>query len=164
MADAYRAGRGRCRPALPARHDRRPRDDASVLAIERIQTGVRIERRTLKVLKALAEYLDLSLGDLLEGIVLHAFEGKSPFSDDTLKQVALASRAGKPGAYHATITLAFMALIAERSALGRFDEFDDFIHSNHDLMDKAILNRWSSAERLKSDVARQIFLLPEAMR
>jgi hypothetical protein len=57
-------------------------------AIERIQTGVRMERRTLKVLKALAEYLGLSLGDLLEGIVLHAFEGKSPFSEETLKQIA----------------------------------------------------------------------------
>jgi hypothetical protein len=57
-------------------------------AIERLQTGVRIERRTLKVLKALAEYLDLSLGDLLEGIVLHAFEGKTPFSEQTLKQIA----------------------------------------------------------------------------
>lgn len=57
--------------------------------VERVQTGVRIEQRTLKVLKALAEYLDLSLGDLLEGIVLHAFEGKEPFSDKTLKQIAL---------------------------------------------------------------------------
>ena len=56
--------------------------------IERLQTGVRIERRTLKVLKGLAEYLDLSLGDLLEGIVLHAFEGKAPFSEETLKQIA----------------------------------------------------------------------------
>jgi len=56
--------------------------------IERTQTGVRIERRTLKVLKALAEYLDLSLGDLLEGIVLHVFEGKLPFSEETLKQIA----------------------------------------------------------------------------
>jgi hypothetical protein len=55
--------------------------------IERTQTGVRIERRTLKVLKALAEYLGLSLSDLLEGIVLHVFEGKSPFSDETLKQI-----------------------------------------------------------------------------
>ena len=52
-----------------------------------VQTGVRMERRTLKVLKGLAEYLDLSLGDLLEGIVLHAFEGKSPFSDKTLRQI-----------------------------------------------------------------------------
>jgi len=56
--------------------------------IERVQTGVRIEKRTLKVLKALAEYLDLSLGDLLEGIVLHAFEGKSPFSEGTQRQIA----------------------------------------------------------------------------
>ena len=56
--------------------------------IDRVQTGVRIERRTLKVLKALAEYLDLSLGDLLEGVVLHAFEGKQSFSPETLKQIA----------------------------------------------------------------------------
>lgn len=55
--------------------------------IERIQTGVRLEKRTLKVLKGLAEYLDLSLGDLIEGIVLHAFDGKTPFSKETLKKV-----------------------------------------------------------------------------
>ncbi len=49
--------------------------------IERVQTGVRIEKRTLKVLKGLAEYLESArLGDLLEGIVLHAFEGNAPFS------------------------------------------------------------------------------------
>jgi len=58
------------------------------LKIERVQTGVRMEKRVLKVLKALAEYHDLSLGDLLEGIVLHAFEGKAPFSRDNLKLVA----------------------------------------------------------------------------
>lgn len=51
--------------------------------ITRTQTGVRIETSLLKVLKALAEYADLSLGDLLEGIVLHSFEGKAPFSDET---------------------------------------------------------------------------------
>jgi predicted DNA-binding ribbon-helix-helix protein len=51
-----------------------------MVTIVRVQTGVRMERRILKVLKGLAEYHDLSLGDLLEGIVLHAFEGKSPFS------------------------------------------------------------------------------------
>jgi hypothetical protein len=58
------------------------------MVIERVQTGVRIEQRTLKVLKALAEVLDLSLGDLLEGIVLHVFEGKQPFSPATLTQIA----------------------------------------------------------------------------
>lgn len=53
---------------------------AKKLEVERIQTGVRMEKRMVKVLKGLAEYHDLGLGDLLEGIVLHAFEGKSPFS------------------------------------------------------------------------------------
>jgi hypothetical protein len=56
--------------------------------IERVQTGVRLERRTVKVLKALAEYLDLSMGDLLERIVLHAFDGRSAFEPITLQQVA----------------------------------------------------------------------------
>lgn len=52
-----------------------------------MQTGVRLERRLLKVLKATAELKDLSLGDLIEGIVLHAFEGKPPFSPQTLRQI-----------------------------------------------------------------------------
>lgn len=56
--------------------------------IERVQTGVRLERRMLKVLKGLAEYFDLSLGDLLEGIVLHAFEGRAAFSKESLAQIA----------------------------------------------------------------------------
>jgi len=51
--------------------------------VKRTQTGVRIESSLLKVLKGLAEYTNLSLGDLLEGIVLHAFEGKAPFSQET---------------------------------------------------------------------------------
>ena len=51
--------------------------------VSRTQTGVRIETSLLKVLKGLAEYTDLSLGDLLEGIVLHAFEGKAPFEPAT---------------------------------------------------------------------------------
>ncbi len=55
--------------------------------ITRVQTGVRLESRLLKVVKALATELDLSLGDLLEGIVLHAFEGKAPFSPATLKKI-----------------------------------------------------------------------------
>ena len=55
--------------------------------IERVQTGIRVEKRLLKVLKGLAELKELSLGDLLEGIVLHAFEGKIPFSEETLRQI-----------------------------------------------------------------------------
>jgi hypothetical protein len=55
--------------------------------VERVQTGVRIEKRLLKVLKAFAEYHDMSLGDLLEGIVLHVFEGKIPFSPASLERI-----------------------------------------------------------------------------
>lgn len=59
------------------------------IPVERVQTGVRIEKRLLKVLKALAECFDITLGDLLEGIVLHAFEGKSPFTtEDVLQRIA----------------------------------------------------------------------------
>ncbi len=57
------------------------------IEVERVQTGVRIEKHLLKVLKAVSELKDMTLGDLLEGIVLHAFEGKAPFSEGTLKEI-----------------------------------------------------------------------------
>jgi hypothetical protein len=57
------------------------------LVVERVQTGVRIEKRILKVLKALAELLEMSLGDLLEGVVLHAFEGRGAFGPETLARI-----------------------------------------------------------------------------
>lgn len=66
-------------------HEPPPREP---VVVERVQTGVRIEKRLLKVLKAIAELKDMTLGDLLEGIVLHAFEGKAvPFSSQTLKEI-----------------------------------------------------------------------------
>jgi hypothetical protein len=55
--------------------------------VERVQTGVRMEKRLLKVLRAFADYHDLTLGDLLEGIVLHAFDGKCPFNAASLKRI-----------------------------------------------------------------------------
>jgi hypothetical protein len=63
-------------------------DDHSQPEIERVPIGVRMEKRMIKVLKALAEYHDITLADLLEGIVLHAFENIPPFSDETLKRIA----------------------------------------------------------------------------
>jgi len=57
------------------------------IKVERVQTGVRMEKGMLKVLKALAEYHEMSLGDLLEGIVLHAFEGLSPFDAETIERI-----------------------------------------------------------------------------
>ena len=58
------------------------------IPVERIQTGVRMEKRIVKVLKGLAEVHDMTLGDLLEGIVLHAFEGKAPFGKESLQKIA----------------------------------------------------------------------------
>src|SRR2546421_10334776 len=57
------------------------------ILVERVQTGIRIEKRLLKVLKGLAEYHDMTLGDLLEGIVLHAFDGRHPFSEETRRRI-----------------------------------------------------------------------------
>jgi hypothetical protein len=65
-----------------------PASEGPRLRVERVQTGVRIEKRMLKVLKALAELFEISLGDLLEGIVLHSFEGKSPFDQVDLERIA----------------------------------------------------------------------------
>lgn len=62
--------------------------DAPRRRVERVQTGVRMEKRIVKVLKGLAEALDMSLGDLMEGICLHVFEGKAPFSAATLEKIA----------------------------------------------------------------------------
>jgi hypothetical protein len=66
-------------PLAAASEDRPP--------IVRVQTGARMEKRMVKVLKALAEFHDLSLGNLLEGIVLHAFANRPPFSSDTLQRI-----------------------------------------------------------------------------
>lgn len=59
-----------------------------MIEIERVQTGIRIEKRLLKVLKGLAEFHDITLGDLLEGVLLHVFEGKLPFGERSLAKIA----------------------------------------------------------------------------
>ncbi|WP_428407423.1 hypothetical protein [Hyphococcus sp.] len=60
--------------------------------ITRVQTGVRIEKRILKTLKIVAAHKEMGLGDLIEGIVLHAFEGKPPFGEETLALIAEAKK------------------------------------------------------------------------
>ena len=81
-----------------------------MVRVERTQTGLRIERNTLKVLKAVAEYLDLSLGDLVEGIVLHAFEGQAPFSPPVLEKIEQLK-----DVYGLTLTAADAHKLTERS-------------------------------------------------
>ena len=79
------------------------------IEIERVQTGVRMEKRILLVLKALAGAHDLTFGDLLEGIVLHAFEGKAPFGPDTLAKIEALR-----GVYRFDLTAADSHLLVER--------------------------------------------------
>ncbi|WP_172297740.1 hypothetical protein [Pseudoruegeria sp. HB172150] len=57
--------------------------------VERMQTGLRLEKRLVKVLKGLAEYLDMPMSELVEGMALHAFEGKAPFSEETRAKIAV---------------------------------------------------------------------------
>lgn len=73
----------------------------------------------------------------------------------------LTARAGNPAAYHATITAAFLAVINERLESSTWESFDAFARDNPDLMDKAALRRWYSAEQLGSPLARRTFVLPE---
>jgi hypothetical protein len=74
---------------------------------------------------------------------------------------AMTHKAGKPEAFHQTVTLAFLALIAERLATGGDSQFAAFAAANADLMNKSILARWYSPQRLASDAARTTFILPD---
>lgn len=90
------------RPASPPRPAK---------VVERIQTGLRLEKRILKVLKGVAEYHDLYVGDLLEGICLHAFENKPPFSPATLERIRMLKEV-----YHLDLTAADSHHLAEATA------------------------------------------------
>jgi hypothetical protein len=83
--------------------------------VERVQTGVRMEKRLLLVLKALAGAHDLTLGDLLEGIVLHAFEGKAPFGPESLAKIAALREV-----YKLDLTAADSHLLVEAKVTGRY--------------------------------------------
>ena len=74
---------------------------------------------------------------------------------------AMTARAGKPMAFHQTITIAFLALIAERMETARHSDFASFAGANPDLIDKSALKRWYRPERLATDAARRTFLLPD---
>ena len=76
---------------------------------------------------------------------------------------ALAEKAGAPMKFNATITLAFLSLIAERMSAGSYQNYDDFISRNADLKSKKVLEKWYSPERLTCDTARKVFVLPDAL-
>jgi hypothetical protein len=95
-----------------------------------------------------------------------AFEilGRHDFPDAVAAYSAglksIAKRAGNPNAYHETITVAFLSLIAERRVVGGYKDFSAFIQGNADLLDKSVLALWYTPERLWSETARRTFVLP----
>ena len=74
---------------------------------------------------------------------------------------AMAQQAGKPQAFHQTLTIAFLSLIAERLEEGSWEDFAAFARDNPELLDKGALARWYRPERLASERARRTFVLPE---
>lgn len=92
----------------------------------------------------------------------HDFPASAAIFCSSLKSIA--ARADKPQAFHTTITLAFLSLIAERCARTRYSDFDAFANDNPDLFAKSALDHLYSRERLNSDVARNTFILPDAVR
>ena len=105
-----------------------------------------------------AHHVEVAFGLLGRGDFLHAATNLSA----GLK--AITARAGHPGAYHETITLAFLALVAERRGAGDGGEYECFAELNPDLFDKGVLGRWYAPDRLGSDLARHTFLLPGPAR
>ena len=73
----------------------------------------------------------------------------------------LTARAGRPEAFHQTVTIAFLALIAERLESGKYEDFEAFACANPDVLGKSALRNWYTAARLDSQLARRTFVLPD---
>ncbi len=73
----------------------------------------------------------------------------------------IATKAGVPHKFNATITFAFLSLIAERMDVTEHTNYEEFIAQNQDILSKNVLAKWYSPERLSSDLARNVFLLPD---
>lgn len=74
---------------------------------------------------------------------------------------AMAAKAGKPEAFHQTVTIAFLALIAERMERSNAPDFPHFVAACPDLLDKNVVTRWYRPQQLESEIARRTFVLPE---
>jgi hypothetical protein len=92
----------------------------------------------------------------------HGFPEAAAVYSTALKDIA--TRAGHPAAYHETVTVAFLSLIAEHAATGDYADGESFTRAHPELLNKSILGRWYARDRLGSDLARRTFILPEAAR
>jgi hypothetical protein len=72
----------------------------------------------------------------------------------------LAARLGKPDLYHETVTVAFMALVAERMPAAPMT-WESFIAQNPALCERGLLDGWYSKTLLASNTARKTFAMPD---
>jgi len=77
---------------------------------------------------------------------------------------AIAAGAGRPDAFHMTVTIAFLSLVAERLESTCDGDFDSFVRANPRVLEKNALEAVYPAERLNSGIARRTFILPSAVR
>jgi len=77
---------------------------------------------------------------------------------------AMAAWAGKPQAFHQTITIAFLSVISERMETRPVADFTSFARDNPDVLDKTALARCYPPARLATEVARRTFVLPDSGR
>ena len=75
---------------------------------------------------------------------------------------AIAAAAGAEQKFNTTITLAFLSLIAERMETTDHESYEEFVEKNSDLYAGNVLAKWYSSERVQSDLARSVFLMPDS--
>ena len=99
------------------------------------------------------------IGVTYEALARHEFFDAAYRMSSALR--ALAERAGVPEKFNATMTWAYMSLIAERMRTTEHRNAAEFIDRNPDIASSAALEPWYSQHRLKSDLARSTVLLPD---
>lgn len=72
--------------------------------------------------------------------------------------------AGVPEKFNATVTMAFLSLVAERQTRKGYASVEEFLEDNSDLLSKEVLSCFYDASVLASDLARRAPLLPRPER
>jgi hypothetical protein len=95
----------------------------------------------------------------------HAMLRRHPFPETALHYSnalrVMAHKAGHPEAFNLTVTIAFLALIAQRLEGAPAGDFASFAAAHPELFDKGLLARWYRPEQLASPLARRTVVLPD---
>lgn len=100
-------------------------------------------------------------------VVAYCVLGRYDFLDASVKYArcinSIATKAGATDKFNLTVTLAFLSLIAERIEATEHETYEGFIAGNPDLLSGKILDKWYSSDRLQSELARKVFLMPDVL-